>query len=181
MSITSYKAVSVGALGGLAAFLALGPAAPHGAQLFAALIGWAGYQHFGGKLEGLKKSVLHYLFGVFLAALALVVSTRLPYGETIGDAAWTAIAVAITLGLLVLASKLPALGEWPVALLAYATLFATTRADEIVALAPSNPVLLAALSLIVGAIFAFAAEHLAEALQKYLPLPGQKAPSAARS
>ncbi|CAN2534113.1 MAG TPA: DUF1097 domain-containing protein [Methylosinus sp.] len=180
MSITSFKAVSVAALGGLAAFLALGPAAPYGAQLFAALIGWAGYQHFGGKLDGLKKSIVHYLFGVLLAALALVVSTRLPYGETIGAPAWTAIAVAITLGLLVLAAKLPALSEWPVALAAYATLLATTRADDIVALAPTNPALLATLSLIVGAIFALAAEQLAEALQK-LPLPGQKAPSAARS
>jgi hypothetical protein len=181
MSITSFRAVSVGALGGLAAFLALGPAAPYGAQLFAALIGWAGFTHFGGKLDGLTKSIPHYVFGVALAALALVAATRLPYGEAIGAAAWTAIAVAITLVLLVLASKLPALSEWPVSLAAYATLLATTRADDIVALAPNNPALLTALSLIVGAILAFAAERLAEALQKYLPLPGQKAPSAARS
>ncbi|MBU3887510.1 MULTISPECIES: DUF1097 domain-containing protein [Methylosinus] len=180
MSITSFRAVSVGALGGLAAFLALGPAASYGAQLFAALIGWAGYMQFGGKLEGLKKSIPHHLFGVLLAAVALVAATRLPYGETIGVAAWTAIAVAVTLVLLVLASKLPALAEWPVSLAAYATLLATTHADDLLALAPNNPALLAALSLIVGAVFGYAAEQLAEALQK-LPLPGQKAPSAARS
>lgn len=179
MSIAYFRAVSVGALGGLAAFLALGPAAPYGAQLFAALIGWAGYAHLGGKLEGLKKSVPYNLLGVALAAVALLAANHLPYGEAIGAPAWTAIAVAVTLIALVLSANLPALAEWPVSLAAYATLLATTRADELTTLAPTNPALLAALSLIAGAILGYAAEQLAEALSK-LPLPGQKAPSAAR-
>ncbi|BBU61352.1 hypothetical protein MSC49_12870 [Methylosinus sp. C49] len=179
MSIAYFRAVSVGALGGLAAFLALGPAAPYGAQLFAALIGWAGYMHLGGQLDGLKKSVPHNLLGVALAAVALLAATHLPYGEAIGVAAWTAIAIGVTLVALVLSAKLPALAQWPVSLAAYATLLATTRADEISALTAGNPALLAALSLIVGAILGYAADQLAEALSK-LPLPGQKAPSVAR-
>ncbi|WP_018264229.1 DUF1097 family protein [Methylosinus sp. LW4] len=179
MSIAYFRAVSVGALGGLAAFLTLGPAAPYGAQLFAALIGWAGYIHLGGKLDGLKKSVPHDLLGVALAAVALLAAAHIPYGEVVSPAASTGIAVAITLVALVLSAKAPALAEWPVSLAAYATLLATAHADDLVALSPSNPALLAALSLIAGAILGYLADQLAEALLK-LPLPGQKAPSAAR-
>lgn len=182
MTISIYRAVSVGALGGVAAFLAVGPAAPHGAQLFAVLIGWAGFYHFGGKLEGLKKAVLHYLFGVALAALALVLVTQLPYGATLGAATWTGVAVAITLGVVVLASKLPALSDFAIAILGYATLLGLAligdRADKIVALSPDNPLLVATLSLVVGAIFALVSDYLAEALQKYLPLRGQRTQSA---
>ncbi|MBY6242271.1 DUF1097 family protein [Methylosinus sp. Sm6] len=173
MALSIIRAVSIGALGGLAAFLAFGPVAPHGAQLFALLIGWAGYSHFGSKLEGLKQALVHFLLGAALAALALVLVTQLPYGETLGAAAWTGIAAAATLAALAYVARLPGLGSLSVALLGYAALLACAAvggADKIVALAPDNCFLVAFLSLAAGALLGLAADALADAAEKRLPL-----------
>ena len=182
MSISTYRAVSIGALGGVAAFLVEGPAAHYGAQLFPILIGWAGYYHFGGKIEGVKKALLHLLAGVVLAGVALALSSRLPYGETLGAPAWTAIAVAITLAVLVFASRLSALSDFAVAILGYATLFAlagvSDRGERIIALSQENPLAVAVLSLLAGVIFALLSDYLTEALQRYVPLRGQRPQSA---
>lgn len=182
MSIVTFRAVSIGVLGGLAAFLILGPASVYGVQLFALFVGWAGFYHFGGKLEGLRKTVVHYLFGAALGWLALVVVTQLPYGAAIGLPAFAGIAVAITLGLLVLASKLPALSDFSVAILGYAAVLGLAlgdnRVDKILVPSLENPLVIAAVSLIVGAILGFVSETLAEALRKYVPLRGPRAQSA---
>jgi hypothetical protein len=173
MSISICRAASIGAIGGIAAFIAFGPAAPHGAQLFVLLIGWAGYSHFGGKLDGLKRAVSHYLFGALLAALALVLATQLPYGEPLGVAAWSAIAIAVTLAALAFVPKLPTLSDISGALLGYAAVLGQAAAgggnEKIVALAADNPLLVALASLILGAVLALLAESLAETIQK-LPL-----------
>lgn len=184
MRLSITRAVSIGAVGGLAAFLSSGPAAPLGAQLFIVLIGWAGYSRFGDKLAGLKQALAHLLLGAAFAALALVLVTQLPYGETLGAAAWTAVVAALTLGALAYAASLPGLGAFAVALLGYVAPLAAAAiggADKIVALAPDNALLIAVLSLVVGALFGCVADALAEAAQKYLPLrrtPTQSATSA---
>lgn len=182
MSISIYRAVSVGALGGVAAFLAEGPAAHYGAQLFPILIGWAAYYHFGGKIDGVTKALLHLLAGVVLAGVALALATRLPYGAALGASAWTAIAVAVTLGVLVCASRLSALSDFAVAILGYATLFAlvgvSERGERIIALSQDNPLAVAVLSLLAGVIFALLSDYLTEALQRLVPLRGQRPQSA---
>jgi hypothetical protein len=173
MRLSIIRAASIGAVGGLAAFLSFGPAAPYGAQLFLLLIGWAGYASCGGKLVGLKQSLVHLLLGAVFAALALVLATQLPYGETLGAATWTAIAAALTLGVLAYVAFLPGLGAFAVALLGYSALFAAAAiggAEKIVALAPDNALLLGVLSLVAGALLGCLADVLAEAAQKYLPL-----------
>lgn len=179
MSNSTYQAGSVAVLGGVATFLAVGPAAYFNVPLFAVLIGWAAFHQLGGGPEGLKKAIAHFVLGALLAALALALSSHPPFGDSIGAAAWTAIAVAVTLGALFLAARQPLAGSFPVALLAFATLLgAAGHDDRIVALTPDNPLIVATLALIVGALFAWAADALAEALRKYLPLPGGKAPAA---
>lgn len=184
MRLSIIRAASIGAVGGLAAFLAFGPAAPYSVQLFLLLIGWAGYSRFGDKLAGLKQALVHLLLGAAFAALALVLTTQLPYGETLGAAAWTAIVAALTLGALASAASLPGFGAFAVALLGYVALLAAAAiggADKIVALAPDNALLIGVLSLVAGALIGCIADALAEAAQKYLPLrrsPTQSATSA---
>ena len=179
------RAVSIGAIGGIAAFFAFGPAAPYGAQLFIVLIGWAGFCHFGGKLGGLKLAASHYLFGALLAALALVLTTQLPYGETLGVAGWSAIAVAITLAALAFAPKLPTLSDVTGALLGYAALLGQAAIGggdaKIIALTLDNPLLVALASLILGAVLALLAETLAETIQKLPLLRRPPAQSATRA
>jgi hypothetical protein len=173
MQLSIIRAVSTGAIGGIAAFLAFGPAAPHGAQLSALLIGWAAYHQFGGKLAGLKQSVIHLALGAAAAALALLLATRLPLDETLGSGASIALAVAITLAALALAPKLPGFSDIPVLLLGYAALFAAAAiggADKIVALAPDNPFVTTIVSLAVGAVLGLLSDILVDTLQKYLPL-----------
>lgn len=182
MRLSIIRAVSVGAIGGLAAFLSFGPAAPYGAQLFALLIGWAGYSHFGGRLDGLRQAVVHFLLGAAFAALALVLAT-LPYGETFDTVARTSVAAALTLAALAYAARLPGLGALPVALLGYATLFAAAAggAEKIVALGLDNPFVVTIASLIAGALLGLLADALADAAEKYLPLgrsPARPATSA---
>jgi hypothetical protein len=185
MNFITFRAIAIGALGGLAAFLALGPGAGHGAELFALFVGVAGFYHFGGKLDGLKKTLFHYLFGAALGGLALVGLAAAPSDAPLGPAALAGIAVAVSLGLLVLASRLSALCDFPVAILAYASVagaaLADNRADKILAPSLENPLAAALLSLIAGALLGFVAETLAAALRKYAPMRGpgaQSAPSA---
>jgi hypothetical protein len=173
MQLSIIRAVSIGAIGGIAAFLAFGPAAPHGAQLFALLIGWAGYYQFGGKLAGVKQAALHLTLGAAAASLALLLATRLPLDETLGAATSTGLAAAVTLAAVALAPKLPGVSDIPVALLGYAALFAAAAiggVDKLVALAPDNLFVVTLLSLAVGAVFGLLSDGLAEALEKRLPL-----------
>jgi hypothetical protein len=173
MQLSIIRAVSIGAIGGIAAFLAFGPAAPHGAQLALPLIGWAAYHQFGGKLAGLKQSVIHLALGAAAAAVALLLATRLPLDETLGAATAIGLAVAITLAAVALAPKLPGLSDIPVVLLGYAALFAAAAiggADKLVALAPDNPFVVTVVSLAIGAVLGLLSDMLTESLQKYLPL-----------
>lgn len=181
MQLSIIRAVSIGAIGGIAAFLAFGPAAPLGAQLFTLLIGWAGYYQFGGKLAGVKQSLLHLGLGAVAATLALLLATQAPLGETLGAAPSIGLAVALTLAALALAPKLPGFSDIPVALLGYAAVFAAAAAggvDKLVALAPDNLFVVTILSLAVGAVFGLLSDSLAEALEKRLPLRRAQKPSA---
>ena len=65
MNIIASRAVGFALFGGLAAFLAFGPASAH-VQILALLLGWASYSHFDGKLDGLKRAVIHGLGGALL-------------------------------------------------------------------------------------------------------------------
>lgn len=182
MSIVISRAVGAAVLAGAATFVILGPGAGYGVQIWAVLVAWASFHRFNGKFEGLKSTLINNLFGAILGWLALILVTQLPYGATIGLAAWAGVAVAITIGGLVFASKLPALGEISVSLLGYATILGLAlgedRSDKVLTPSLENPLVIAALSLIAGAILAFVAEAAAEALRKYIPLRGQRAETA---
>lgn len=172
MNIIIIRAIGVALIGGLAAFLAFGPGAPHGAQLLSLLLGWTSYSRFGGKLDGLKKSILHSLIGVALALAAVAFATQhAAIAPKVDFAVWAAAGVAVTLLLLFLATKLPLLSDFGALLLGYAAIAGTAGGLSLDAfLTPSiaNPALGVLISLLFGAFFACDADLLTDALEKRL-------------
>jgi hypothetical protein len=168
MSIVVIRAVSIGLLAGLATFLTLGPSVGYGLQIWAVFIAWACFFHLGGGLEGLKKTIIHNLFGVIVGVVAMGFATQLPSGILISYAAWAAIGVAVTICVIVLASQIPMLADVPSSLLGYVAILMATlpdnRLERMLAPALENPILGVVASLVVGASVAFVAEVVADFL-----------------
>jgi hypothetical protein len=173
MNMIIIRAIGVALLGGLAAFLAFGPGAAYGLHALALLLGWASYSRFGGKLDGLAKSVAHSLAGAILGLAAIAFATQhAEFGRSVDFPIWAAIGVAVTLALLVLATRVALFADFVALLLGYAAMAGTAQGVQLEDfLAPSlgNPALGAVLSLLIGALLACGADMLAEALGRTLP------------
>ena len=71
--------VSIAVLGGIWAFLALGPLS--GAVLvWAGFIAWGCYFHTGGNTDALKKTIAGNIYGAVLAGIALLLVVNNPVG-----------------------------------------------------------------------------------------------------
>ncbi len=172
MNIIASRAVGFALFGGLAAFLAFGPASAH-VQILALLLGWASYSHFDGKLDGLKRAVIHGLGGAVLGmGAASFIAQHSRYGTPVDFPIWAALGVAITLALLVIATKIQLLGDVTGLLLGYAAVIGTASQsgalDAILAPSLENPVIVVVVSLIVGALFGYGADFVGDALGKLL-------------
>ena len=172
MNIIASRAVGFALFGGLAAFLAFGPASAH-VQILALLLGWASYSHFNGGLPGLKRAVIHGLGGALLGiAAASFIVQHSRYGATIDFPIWAALGIAITLALLVVATKIQLLGDVVGLVLGYAAAVGTASQggslEAIVAPSLENPAIVIVVSLIVGALFGYGADLFVDALGKLL-------------
>jgi hypothetical protein len=167
------RAASIGLLAGLTTFLVLGPSAAYGSQIWAVFLAWASFLLLGGGLDGLRKTIVHNLFGVIVGLAALAFATQQPSVAEISYAAWAAIGVALTVGVIVLASKLSALSNIPASLLGYVAVLVAAlpdyRLDKILAPNLENPVIGVVASLIAGALLAYVAEAIADYLRARLP------------
>jgi hypothetical protein len=163
------RAAVVGIAAGALAFLALGPTSTLGLQVWALLIGWASFLFLGGGLNGLRRSAIHSIFGACLALGALIFATHQPEALGVDFAVWAALGVALTVAVLTLAARFPMLDSIPASLLGYVSVLVATlpdfRVERILSPSVGNPVLGAVASLIVGALFAYAAEAIAQRLR----------------
>ena len=168
MNTIGFRAIGIAMFGGLAAFLAFGPAAAKGLQILALLLGWASYLHLGGGLKGLGRTLIHNLAGAAFGFAAVAFADQYAaYGKLIGFPAWAAVGVAVALGVLAVIAKLSPFGDLVGALLGFAAIAGAAQISELNAiLTPSlaNPAVGAVLSLMAGAIFAFAADASADAV-----------------
>ncbi len=168
MNITIIRAVSLALFGGVAAFLAFGPGAGHGVRLLALLLGWASCLHFGAGVDGLKRSVIHSLAGAILSLAAVLFAAQYSAsGKAIEFPLWVAIGVAVTLGIVALAARVSAFADTAGLLIGYAAIAGTAQSvalDMFLAPSPENPALGVLLSLVIGAVFAYGAEALEQAL-----------------
>ncbi|MBV9755938.1 MAG: DUF1097 domain-containing protein [Alphaproteobacteria bacterium] len=168
MSLIMALAISIGGLGGIATFLVFGPLAAVNLQIWAIFIAWACFYHCGGKDAGLRNTIVHTVFGAIMAWIALLLVTQIPLADSIGLPLWAGICVGVTVFVLVLAASNAALSIIPASVYGYAATAAYgllgTKLDTLTQPSMHNPLIVIAVSLVVGAVLGFVSEKIAGAL-----------------
>lgn len=168
MSKLTALALSIAVLGGVWAFLALGPLGGTTpiALVWVGFIAWACFFHSGGDTAALQKTIAGMSFGALMAgvALFLVNSGMLSSLGSLG----APLIIAATVFPLVAASGVSLLSVVPANVYGYAAaaglaLTAGTLAN-VTMMGLANPVLLVIISTIFGAIFGMLSGKLAGAL-----------------
>lgn len=172
MKALTSLSLSIAVLGGVATFLALGPAS-NIFLIWAVFIAWGGFFALGGTPEALKNIIVCGIFGVFLAWLAAVVIISIPMADSLGLPLWAAIVVAVTVLILCLAANIPLFSAIPASVFGYAPTFAyllqtPDKLNNAVLLGVdmANPLLVISISIAVGAGFGMASGKLGAALTK---------------
>jgi Protein of unknown function (DUF1097) len=164
MDLGTALAVSISVLGAIATFVFLQFTS---LQIWAAFVAWATFYHCGGQEAGLLKAVTHSIFGAILGWLALVLATKAGLATAMGTAG-IAVAVLITVFILVIAAKIPTLSDIPASVYGYASVVALFAVGgmkaDITAASLENPLLNIILSMIVGALLGYASQKVAVAL-----------------
>jgi hypothetical protein len=172
MSAGTARAVSTGLLGGIMAVVLFS----QGLVVWAAFVAWALFLASGGGGQGLKSTVANSLIGAFIGWITLVLITVV---FRVADGTWmwmprTGIIIGLAVAGVSLTAKgdstkiaLPRLCGFAVLLGAAAGAVPAWVTDRpLTALRLHNPGIAAALSLVGGALFAYAAEALSAKLVK---------------
>ncbi len=109
--------LSIAVLGGIWAFLALGPLS--GFVLWAGFIGWGCFFHSG---NALVKTIVGNAYGALVAWVALLIIVNVPVAGL--GAVWPAIVVGVTVFLLVIVASIDLLSVVPANVYGYAALVA---------------------------------------------------------
>jgi hypothetical protein len=160
-------ALSIAVLGGVWVYLALGPLAGL-VLVWAGFIAWGCYFHTGGDNAALQKTIVGMIYGAVIAGVALALVGANPLG--LPGAVGPAVYVAATVFFLVIVAGFNLLSVVPANVYGYAATVAyalqTANAGSVMAMDITNPVLLVALSTVLGAVFGMASGKLAGVLGK---------------
>jgi hypothetical protein len=160
-------ALSIAVLGGVWAFLALGPLAGS-VLVWAGFIAWGCYFHTGGDSAALQKTIVGMIYGAMVAGVALALVVANPLGLAASIAA--PVYVAITVFFLVIVAGINLLSVVPANVYGYAATagyaLSTNTANLTTTPDLTNPVLLVVLSIVIGTLFAAASGKLAGMLGK---------------
>jgi Protein of unknown function (DUF1097) len=159
-------AVSVGVLGGVWAFLALGPLAGF-ALVWVGFIAAGCFFAAGGDTKALTKTIAGMIYGAIVAWIALLIIANVPV-PALGTI-WPAIVVGVTVFFLVIVASTDLLSCVPANVYGYAALVGYTlsagKLDALTAADRSNPALLIAVSSILGAVLGYLMGQLAGVLK----------------
>ena len=153
MSKLTALSVSIAVLGGVWAFLALGPLAGN-VLVWVGFIAWGSYFHGGGDDASMKKTIAGMIYGAILAGIALKLVGMNPLG--LAGAVGPAVYIAVTVFFLVIVAGQNLLSAVPANVYGYAATagFALSANNmNVMAMDMTNPVLLVSVSAILGAIF----------------------------
>jgi hypothetical protein len=160
-------ALSIAVLGGVWAFLALGPLAGS-VLVWAGFIAWGCYFHTGGDSAALQKTIVGMIYGAVVAGVALALVVANPLG--LPDAIAAPVYVAVTVFFLVIVAGINLLSVVPANVYGYAATagyaLSTSTANLTTTPDLTNPVLLVALSVVIGTLFGAASGKLAGMLGK---------------
>lgn len=163
--------LSIGLLGAVWCYLALGPLSPW-VLVWAGFIAWACFFHSGANESALSKTITGNIYGIVVGwiALGIIVNVPVPALGTI----WPALVVGVTAFCLVIVATIEPLSVVPANVYGYASIVAYSLhhkpaegAGPLASLfAPSfaNPLLLLILSMVIGAVFGYLSAKLADML-----------------
>mgnify|MGYP000084114620 FL=1 len=167
MSKLTALALSIAVLGGVWAFLALGALAGS-VLVWVGFIAWGSYFHTGGDNAALQKTIVGMIYGAVLAGVALALVVSNPAG--LGAAIAAPVYIAVTVFFLVIVAGANLLSVVPANVYGYAATagyaLSTNTANLTTTANLTNPVLLVALSVVIGALFGAASGKLAGMLGK---------------
>jgi hypothetical protein len=163
MDLVTALAVVIGIMGAIATWVAV-TAGTQFITIWAIFIGWASYYHCGGKEAGLQSSAAANIWGAICAAVALLVA------QAIGVTAITAaICVGVTVFILIMGAKVPALSAIPAGVYGYAVTAAAVLTGGALgggAGAVITAAIAMAVSLVIGNVLGYISEKIAGALVK---------------
>ncbi|HEY8119483.1 MAG TPA: DUF1097 domain-containing protein [Methylophilaceae bacterium] len=167
MSKLTALSISIAVLGAVWAYLALGPLAGM-VLVWAGFIAWGCYFHTGGDTAALQKTIVGMVYGAVIAGIALWLVGSNPVG--LPAAAAAPIYIGVTVFFLVIVAGCNLLSVVPANVYGYAATAAyalqTANAGSVTAMNLTNPVLLVALSTVLGAIFGMLSGKLSGVLSK---------------
>ncbi len=166
MSKATALSVSIAVLGALWAYLALGPLAGS-VLVWAGFIAWGAFFHSGGDDAALQKTIVGMIYGAVVAGICLQLVGTNPLG--LEGAVGPAIYVGVTVFFLVIVSGVNLLSCVPANVYGFAATAGyalTSNNTAVTATDLTNPVLLVALSSVLGTIFGMVSGKVAGALGK---------------
>jgi hypothetical protein len=169
--------LSIAVLGGIWAFLALGPLSGF-VLVWAGFIGWGCFFHSGANTNALVKTIIGNAYGALVAWVALLIIVNVPVPGL--GAVWPAIVVGVTVFFLVIVASIDLLSVVPANVYGYAALVAyslhqpsaapaTGPLQNLVSPSFANPLVLLIVSMVIGALFGYASDQLAKVLPTKLP------------
>jgi hypothetical protein len=158
-------ALSIGVLGALAVLLT---GAVVTVPVWVVFIAWASFFILGGGVGGLVRSVLSNLAGIVIAGLTLLASSGFGLGLLL-----TAVAVGVGSAAMVQASRVRMLSVIPAIVWGFASTVGTAAVTgrPVTLLSLGNPVLMAAVAMVLGGLFGIASESIASALTQRPAVP----------
>lgn len=167
MSKLTALSLSIAVLGGIWAFLALGPLAGFVA-VWAGFIAWGCFFHTGADTAALQKTIVGMSYGAVIAGIALLLAGTNPLG--LPGTAGPAIYIAVTVFLLVIVARFNLLSSVPANVYGYAATAAyglqTANAASTTAVSLGNPVVIIIISTVLGAVFGLVSAKVAAAIEK---------------
>ncbi|MDX1574457.1 MAG: DUF1097 domain-containing protein [Methylophaga sp.] len=167
MSKLTALSLSIAVLGGIWAFLALGPLAGFVA-VWAGFIAWGCFFHTGADTAALQKTIVGMSYGAVIAGIALLLAGTNPLG--LPGTAGPAIYIAVTVFLLVIVARFNLLSSVPANVYGYAATAAyglqTANAASTTAVSLGNPVVIIVISTVLGAVFGLVSAKVAAAIEK---------------
>jgi Protein of unknown function (DUF1097) len=158
--------VSVAILGGIWAFIALGPLAGY-TLVWVGFIAAGCFFAAGGDTKALTKTIVGMVYGAVIAWIALLIIANVAVPQL--GAVWPAIVVGVTVFFLVIVASADPLSCVPANVYGYAALvgyaLSAGKIGALTAADNSNPLFLTAVSAILGAILGYLMGQLAAALK----------------
>jgi hypothetical protein len=158
--------VSVAVLGGIWAFISLGPLGAF-ALVWAGFIAAGCFFAAGGDTKALTKTIAGIIYGAVIAWIALFIIAKVPV-PALGTV-WPAIVVGVTVFFLVIVASIDQLSCVPANVYGYAALVGYTlsagKLDALTAADNSNPLFLIIVSTILGGVLGYLMGQLAGVLK----------------